>query len=62
MSQQQTPKYKPGMTLHHWIASGGKPEDYESCKGLNSNTVTGYTGRKAEEKSESKKDEAAENY
>lgn len=21
-------KHKPGMTLHKWIATGGKPEDY----------------------------------
>jgi len=42
MAQQQTPKYKPGMSLHQWIATGGKPADYEACKGLNSKTVNGY--------------------
>lgn len=31
-----------GAGLHAFIATGGKPEDYEGTKGLNSETVPNY--------------------
>lgn len=31
------------MPLHQFVATGGKPKDFESSKGLNKNTVPGYT-------------------
>lgn len=33
---------RSGMPLHQFIATGGKPKDYESCKGVNSKTIPGY--------------------
>lgn len=32
---------KQGSGLHHFIAVGGKPKNYQGSKGVNSNTVNG---------------------
>lgn len=33
---------KEGMPLHQFIATGGKPKDYEGAKGVDSTTIPGY--------------------
>lgn len=36
---------KPGMPLHKFIATGGKPKDCEGAKGVDSTTIPGYKER-----------------
>jgi hypothetical protein len=41
------PKSSKGLPLHQFIATGGKPSQFEGCKGVSSETVPGYKkGRK----------------
>lgn len=35
----KTNKSKLGMSLHHFIASGGNPKDFQTTKGISSATV-----------------------
>lgn len=34
------PKSSKGLPLHQFIATGGKPKDFESCKGVSKATIT----------------------
>jgi hypothetical protein len=45
-SKKAAPKQKAG--LHHFIATGGKPKDFQGCQGVNSETVPGYREKKSE--------------
>lgn len=40
---KQKPKTSESVSLHKWIALGGKPKDYKATKGVNSDTVPGCT-------------------
>lgn len=44
-----------GAGLHMFIATGGKPEDYEGTKGMNKDTVPGYTEEGEKENTNNKK-------
>lgn len=35
--------------LHHYVATGGKPKDYEGTKGLNNDTVPNIPSESSEE-------------
>lgn len=50
IQQQDKSKAKPKMSLHHFIATGGKPKDFEGCQGVSDKTVTGYKGKKTNNK------------
>lgn len=39
-------KPKQGMPLHQFVATGGKPKDYQGTKGLNSSTCPGLKTKK----------------
>lgn len=41
-----TNKSKGVRGLHKFIATGGKPKDYEGCQGVSSKTVPGWKGGK----------------
>lgn len=47
-TKKQTVKAKPGMSLHKFIATGGKPKDFQPCKGVSDATVPGWKGKKGE--------------
>lgn len=45
--KQQSKGARKGMPLHQFVATGGKPQDYEGCKGVTKETVPGYKGKRS---------------
>lgn len=41
MAKLKNSSPKQGMSLHHFIATGGKPKNYQGSKGIDSKTVNG---------------------